>query len=507
LVTFTSQASGLKFEIVEQNQDTVLFSVTDGYLIPVSPTTATISSLSLVNFDILPDLTNKRVKITSAITPNNDGYFDILSYNIANNNITITSALTHINANQISVIGVLDGQELWNYTGTIDQVNNRLLIPYSTNAAQGQDVYVMFFNYENLRKAPTRLIGTTLDQSVNTGVMAITGTTIALAQNVIFTATSTGLQQNLQAALRTVLNLPSTAPIPSNISIARVVSAQKVITYAPGSNIVLKTLVNYDVLGTTIADNLYYADTMISNASLGPLDFVLPNTVNNNLTGASNNVPAVGDQIQITFYYITTNDSENLNYTRIGSLYTNKKFALINQIYVSSGFSASIATKFTATSFTKPSVGARYSIFYNYLAPKQNERILIQYNFNQLISTATFTIENTRPINADVLVRAAKLIQVNLTMNVVINANFLTTQKTVLQNLRNQLVSALTSTTLGNTITQTALINTAQGVQGIDQARILIFNVVGQPGQILTLTAQKDQYFQPNNITINIETL
>ena len=98
---------------------------------------------------------------------------------------------------------------------------------------------------------------------------------------------------------------------------------------------------------------------------------------------------------------------------------------------------------------------------------------------------------------------------VNLTMNVVIDPTVISagTQTTVLQNLRNQLVMALTSTTLGNTITQISLINTAQGVQGIDQARILIFNVVGQPGQVLTLTAQQDQYFQPNNIIINTETL
>jgi hypothetical protein len=510
LVSFTAQASGLSFEVVEINQDTVLFSVTDGYLTPVTPTTATLNSLS-VNFDSLADLTNKRVKITGAITPNNDGYFDIQSYDVSNNNITITINLNHITADQISVIRVLDGQELWGYNGTIDLTNNRLLIPQTPNAVLGDLVYTMFFNYDNLRMAPTRLIGTTLDQTVNTGIMSIVGTTIALAENIVFTATTTGLQQNLQAALSTVLGLNASTPIPSNIRIAKIVSAQKVTTYTPGSNIVLETLVNYDVINTTIANNLYYADTMISNASLdlGPLDFVLPNTANNTLTGATNNVPTVGDQIQITFYYTTDNVIENLNYTRIGSLYTNNRFALINQIYVSSGFKSSNATKFTATSFTKPSVGARYTVFYNYLAPQPDERILIQYNYNQLITTATFAIENSRPLNADVLVRAAILVQVNLTMNVVIDPTVIAagTQNTVLQNLNNQLVTALTSTTLGDTITQISLINIAQGIQGIDQARILIFNVVGQPGQVLTLTAQEDQYFQPNSIIINTEAI
>ena len=503
LVSITNQASGLHFEVVDLNADTVYFTVTDGYLTTVTPTTAVISSLSQT-FSSLPDLTNKRIKITGATAPNNDGYFDILSYNFNTNDITITSSLNHITKDQVSIIRVLDGQEIWNYSGTIDQTNNRLLIPVTPNAVVGNQVFTMFFNYQNLRKAPTRVIGTTQDQTVNTGIITVAGTSIALAQNIVFTATSAGLQQNLQSALAQVLGLSSTANIPSNVRIAKIVSLQKVETYAPGSNVVLKTLANYDVIGTSIANNLYYADTMLSNPALSGLEFFLPYTTTN-----SANLPAIGSQLQVTFYYTTDNDFENLQYTRIGTLYTNKKFALINQIYTSSGFGSSQTTKFTATSFTQPSVGARYTVFYNYLAPQQNERILIQYNYNQLITTATFTIEGVRPINADVLVRAAKIVLVNLTMNVVIDPTYVSagTSQTVLQNLQNAMTAALTANTLGTTISQISLINTAQGIAGCDRARILIFNVNGLPGQELTLTANQDQYFQPNTIIINTESI
>lgn len=505
LVSFANQASGLSFEIVDQNADIVHFTVTDGYLATVTPTTANISSMSQV-FSSLPDLTNKRVKITGATVPNNDGYFDIVSYNFNTNDITITSSLNHITKDQISVIRVLDGQELWNYSGTIDQANNRLLIPQTPNAVAGNQVFTMFFNYQNLRKAPTRIIGTTQDQTVNTGIITVAGTTIALAQNIVFTATTAGLQQNLQSALAQVLGLSSTANISSNIRIAKIVSLQKVLTYAPGSSVVLETLVNYDVIGTAIANNLYYADVMQSNPVLSGLEFVLPHTTKNTATA---NLPVVGSQLQVTFYYTIDNDKENLQYTRIGTLYTNKKFALINQIYTSSGFGSSQTTKFTATSFTQPSVGARYTVFYNYLAPQQNERILIQYNYNQLITTTTFTIEGSRPINADVLVRAAKVVLVNLTMNVVIDPSYVSagTSQTVLQNLQNAMTAALTANTLGTTISQISLINTAQGIAGCDRARILIFNVNGLPGQELTLTANQDQYFQPNTIIINTESI
>jgi hypothetical protein len=505
LISFTPQTSGLQFEVVEENSNTVLFNVFDGYLTPISPTQANLNSLT-VNFSGLPDLTNKKIKITNAINPNNDGYFDIVSYSLTTNNITITTFLDHITADQISVIRLLDGKDLWSYAGTIDHANNRLLIPKTPNAVVNDFVYVMFFNFSNLRKAPTRVVATIVDQVVNVGTISVSGTSMALAQDVIFTATSAGLHQNLQEALRKALNLSSTATIPSGIKIAKLVKAEKVVTFAPGSNIVIKTLASYDVIGTTISNNLYFSDLMLSNPTLSGVDFILPATANNTLTGSTNNLPAVGDNIRVTFYYTIDNDIENLSYTRIGTLYSNKKFALINKIYVNSGFQASQATKFTGTSFTKPTVGARYTVFYNYLSPKQNERILIQYNYNKLISDATFTIEGNRPINADVLVRAAKLIQINLSMNVVINASFLTTQTTVLQNLRNQLVSALTATKLGQTIDQITLINIAQGVQGIDRARILQFNLVGLPGQVLSITAKEDQYFQPNSITINTET-
>jgi uncharacterized phage protein gp47/JayE len=504
LVSFTAQTSGLSFEVIEQNSDNVLFSVTDGYLTPISPTQATVnSSISLAH---LPDLTNKRVKITGATTTNNDGYFDILSYDVATNNITITSYLNDITADQISVVRLLDGQEVWSYSGTIDIVNNRLLIPTTSNAAVGDLLFVMFFDIKNLRQAPTRIVGTIQDQVVNTGVITVAGTTMTLAQDIIFTATSTGLHLNLIQAIRTALNINSNVSIPTNIKIAKLVSLEKVTTYSQTSNIVLQILNTYDVKNTAITNNLYFADEMIANSTLPNLDFILPNTTNNSGTGVNNNLPTIGDTLRVTFYYTTDNDYENLSYTRIGTLYTNKKFALINKIYVSSGFNASQATKFTASSFTKPSLGARYTSFYDYLAPKENERIVIQYNFNDLISTATFAVEASRPINADVLVRAAKVVKLDLTMNVVILPTFLNTSTTVLQTLQSQLVAALTTTTLGGEIDQITLINIAQGVQGIARARILYFNVTGNVGQVLSVIAQEDQYFQANTITLNTET-
>lgn len=505
LINFTSQNSGLHFQVLEENSSQVLFNIIDGYLIPTSNNQALIGSLS-VNFATLPDLLNKQVRIIAPTTDNNLGFYEIFKYDPVLNEITIGLTLEHINKNQISVIRVLDGQEIWNYNGQIDLINNQLTISSTSKVNVGDAVFVLLFNFNNLREAPTRVIGTTVDQNTNIGVMTVNGTTIFLAQDVIFTATNTGLNLDLLQALQSELGLTSTGIIPSNIKVAKLVNLAKVNTFTLGSNIVLDTIVNYDVLNTTIANNLYYADTMIGDPSLTSTEFILPNTSNNILnTSTSPNLPTLGDQLQATFYYTVENDSENLSYTRLGSLYTNKKFALINKIFVSSGFGSSQSTKFTGSSFTKPSLGSRYTAFYNYLAPKENERILVQYNFNQLISDVTFTLENVRPINADVLAKVAQLVELDLTMNVVINPTFINSTATVLQNLRDQMVSALTSTALGQTIDQITLINIAQGVQGISRARILYFNKTGQPGQILTFTAQQNQFFESNNIILNTE--
>ena len=509
---FTNQPSSLQYSIIDPNTDIILFSVTDGYLVS-NGATATVSSYA-VNFATLPDLTNKKVKITGTgllgVTNDNiNGTYDILSYNQQTNTITITEVLNNITADQISVIRVADGTELWNYAGTIDVPNNRILFPTVPTASQGDYVYVIFFNFQNLRQGPTRLNSPITDQVTNIGTIVVNGTTLALAQDVVFTVTSTGLQQNVVQALQSSLGLLSSQTIPTNIYLAKVVKMEKVTTVSPTNPIVLDTITTYDVKGTTIQNNLFFTNTMLSNPTLSPVDFILPSTTNNtsNIDGV-NNIPTIGDQIRISFYYATTNDQENLAYTRIGTLYTNKKFALINKIYVASGFSSSQSTKFTATSFTQPALGARYNPTYNYTAPQQNERIVISYDYNQLITAVTFNLETARPVTADVLAKQATQVLLDLTMNVVIDPTVISngTQTTVLQNLHNSLNSALTTTELGQVIDQITLINVAQGISGIDRARILYFNVDGQTGSILTFQALNNQYFAPNNVVVNTET-
>lgn len=506
---FVAQAAALKFEVIEPNSDLVLYTVTDGYL-TVNTSSANIGSLTSGNMlaclAAIPDLISKKIRISLAIDPNNNGYYDVVSYNLLDDTITIRNIFDNIESDQISIIKISDGQELWNSTGIIQLSSNRVLLPINSTIHLGDAVFVNIFRYFNLRRSPTRLIGTIVDQIVNTGVISVQGTTLSKAENIIFTATKSGLTQNLLEAVKKAMGLATSASVPSNIKLAKLIKLEKVIPVSANSDEVLQVSATYDVTNTTIQSNLLYSDEMLCDSTLQNLEFILPSTQNNTLNLSTRNLPAIGDKLRVTFYYTTDNDSENFLYTRNGTLYTNKKFAFINKIMVSSGFRSSQSTRFTATSFTQPALGSRYKVFYNYTSPKQNERITIRYNYNKLVSDVTFNIESTRPINADVLVRGAKVVQVDLTMNVVISSDFTSSTTTVLQNLRNKLVTALTASQLGTVVDSVTLINVAQSVPGIARARILYFNKSGYSGQVLKIQAQEDEFFAPNNIIINTET-
>jgi len=500
----TAQASGINFSIIEPNTDIALFSVSDGYM-TVSSGIGTITSLA-TNFSSIHDMTHKKIKISQATDPNNNGIFDIVSYNSSTNLLTIKNVYDNLVPDQVSIIRLLDGKELWNYNGTIDVVNNKLLLESSAQASVNDYVYALKFNIDNLRKSSARIISNVVDQTVNSGVLNINGTSIVKATNVVFTATNTGLRLNLAEAVRKSLGLASTASIPSNIKLANLIKLEKVVTVSNNSNEVLQVLTTYDVKNTAIQNNLLYMNEMILNSSLSQLEFILPSTTNNTLNSDVINLPKIGDRLRATFYYTVDNDTESLSYTKNGQLYSNKTFALINKVYVASGFKTSQSTRVTLSSFNQPSLGSRYTVYYDYLAPKQNERISVRFNYNSLITNATFEIEKNRPINADVIVRSAKQVLLDLTLNIVLTDAYKNSATAVVQSVKDKLITAMTTNELGTIIDNPTLINVAQSVTGVARARIVYFNKTGVVGQVLSVQAQGDEYLAPNTIIINTET-
>ena len=502
--------TGLDFEIIEPNTNIVLFnglislSGSDGYLIPNTNNYQATFGSTTINFNI-PDIINKKVVIKNCGNTGNDGVYDILNYDTATNSLEITNNLKHINNNQISIIRILDGKEIFNSTSTINYSNNLALMSASTQVSIGDKVLVLIYNYDNLRQSPTRLSINISDQVNNPGTLTILGTTIFKAEDIVFTATKNGLQQNVSDAVRNALGLSSISPIPSNLKLVRIAKLEKVTTTTTGDNEVLSIDALYDLKNTQIKNNILYSNDFLQNSSLSDLDFILPDTINNTLDLEIHNLIKQGDKLRITFYYTLDSDSESLVYTRNGILYTNKKFTYVTKIFAASGFKSSLSTNIICANQTQPISTSRYKAFYDYLAPKPNERINVRFNYNKLISDVTFAIENSRPINADVLAKAAKLLQLDLTINVVIADKYKSQSTTVLQNLRDKLISTLTSTQLGVLIDIPTILSAAQSISGIDRARVIYFNTTGSLGSVSEIQAQEDEYFEPNNLIINTE--
>jgi baseplate J-like protein len=496
----------VSFTIFEPHTDIVIASGVDGYIIPNSPPSTALFGSPTVQFGNifnssgqLLDITSKKITISSSTFPNNINTYDILSFNSQTDELVIGNYFAEISSRQVSVIRILDGKELWSDAGTIDTVNNKLSFPVTTNASHLDEVIVFYYVPSNLRSTPTRVAVNVNDQVNNSGVLSFIGTTITKATDIVFTATATGLQQTTLGAFSQVLNLGNASTVPLNVKLIKIAKLEKVTTPTITSSEVLTTEVIYDTALSALQDTTFFDSEFVRKPNLGPIDFILPNTINN----IGTNEIKIGDRLRITFYYSTFGDTESLTFTRNGTLYTNKQFALIDKFYISSGFTSSQSAKITLANFNQPITGSRYTINYDYTAPKTNERITISYNYNQLISATTFNIETSRPINADVLVREAKELLIDLTMDIVVSNQPNVVPNLVLQNVKSTLISSINATSLGTTLDASNLINKAFSVAGVNAARIETFNLDGSPGQVLSLQAHNDQYFVANNIIIN----
>ena len=496
------QESGINFHIIDTTTGLSIGADTDGYLFNIidGGLTASFSS-DTFSFGSVQDLTGKQINLHNTVNENNMGQYSILGYNVATNAITIGVVVSNLTKNQVSIIRVKDGADLWSTsTCSINAASNLLELPSNTLAAIADEVVVMLFVSNVLHQAPTKLSITTSDQNNNTGKVVVSGLTLTKVASVIFSAIDNGLTQNLSAAITSFLGQNPSYKLPSNISLARVVQVQNVSVTT--GNIVLSTKVTYDVVGTQILNNVLYPNEMIANTSLSNVQFILPPTTNN-----TSNAPKIGDTLLITFYYMTDNDTDSVYFTRNGTQYTNKEFALLNQIYIASGFNTTQSAKFAFTYFTQPATGSAYTSYYNYLAPQPNERISVNYNYNQLIANVTFAIENTRPITADVLAKAAVELLVDATVNIVVSSAYKSSAAIVLQNVQNAITASINTNTLGAVLNSSDLIVAAQSVSGVERSRILAFNLDGQIGQVLTLQAQGNQYFAANTITVNPESI
>jgi len=404
---------------------------------------------------------------------------------------------SNIDLNQIFVMNLADASELSDPNITV--VGNILTFSDAVQETLigNEKVLVVYFSTASLKQSVTRLAVSLSDQINNEGVVTFTGTTITKAKDIIFTINDSGLVQDLGEALRTALSLTSNDTLSSRYGIIRVVKMERVEVIGAE---VTDVLTSYDVLGNQLRTALYYSNESITDQTLGGLKVRLPATTNN-----LNNLPNIGDKVRVTFYYMDPNDHEDLFFTRNGTVYGNKYFAQINKVAVSSGFTTISNALLTVSQTNQPAINSRYLITYNYTAPKLNERILVRYNYNRLIGDTTLTLETNRPINSDVLIKQASEIKINVTLAIVLKSEFNNAGTTVTQNVRDRLIVAINTNKLNDILDASDMVNVAGAVDGVDRVRVTAFNQEGKTGQVLSITAQRNQYFVANNVSVVLE--
>jgi hypothetical protein len=429
-----------------------------------------------------------------------------ISGNFSSNIITLPSGVTALAGTIVECTYIADIRQLLPATtiSTLPVMRNLNSFQNTANTSFGNQLTTHLYSYgttirKNLVLAPSRL-KLTIAGTISPGTMTVSGTTFQGIFDGVFVASANGLAHDLSSLIRQALGQNSNQTVPSNVSIVRLVKFEKVETTSDLQ--VLSVLTNYDITGYKMQSNDFAKDTALANTLLTPSQIELPSTLTN-----TENMPKIGDRFRVTFYISKTGDVESVPFSKSGTLYTDKIFAFVDTISVSNGFTstASQSATLSVAAQNQPVQGSRYTATYDYLAPKPNERITIQYNKNTVISDNTFQIERTRTIGADVLVKAAEPVLVDASLSVVVQSNFTNSSTVIKQNIQDAVVSALNAQSLGTIVDASDLVNTAYTISGVDRVRITHFNYANTVGNLLSITAEKNQYIQANNVEITIE--
>jgi hypothetical protein len=337
-----------------------------------------------------------------------------------------------------------------------------------------------------------------LDSIGSSGIISISGVTTKKVSDALVVATAgSGYELDLSSAIRADLGL---SYIPSTVKVIKLESFERV-------NVNIFNQVSsidnvYDMVNYKIKDNSYDLDASLKDMSLDYTKVVIPQT--------SGNVNArlnTGDVVRVTFYYVNTSDSESLYFSRNGTHVTNKTFQYINRISVGRGFvntAGDIIGKVVIKNFNQPINNTSYSVDYNYVAPKENERITITYNHNKIVNTATLAIEDVRPITADVLVKLAKAKEIDISLKIVLLPEYLLQTDVVEENAINAVTTFLNANSLGTTIDASDVINALYSVSGIDRVQIINFST-GSGSNVLSIVAGKNEYLKAKTVDITIE--
>lgn len=351
---------------------------------------------------------------------------------------------------------------------------------------------------ENKRRSPTNLI-TTVSGIPAPGTIRLVGTTINKVDGILTVLADDSL--DLAPLIRTAEGLSDTASVPSSIYVARAASVEEVTLTVSGA--VKSEDYAFDLTNYKLYNAKWDRAHARENHSLKPTAIRLAATTTNVA-----NPLLTGMELRVVFYYAKDNDYENLFFSRNGSAITSKRFgylASVNRISGMQDSAGTISGRAIIDSFNQPAANSAYETDYKYTAPKENERITINYEYNKLITDSATAIEEKRPITADVLTKAATEIEIDVTAVIIVSSAYSDKKETVKQNTADNITATLTANALGTTLDASDVATAAYNVAGVDRIRITRFNITNVPGTKLSIKAQKNQYLGPGIVAVTTE--
>jgi hypothetical protein len=143
---------------------------------------------------------------------------------------------------------------------------------------------------------------------------------------------------------------------------------------------------------------------------------------------------------------------------------------------------------------------------YNFTAPKEGERVTVQYNINKLVGDVTVAIESVRPITADILVKEAEELLVDVSGTLLINDDSINSADTIVQDVTSVVVNLLNTFKLGSVIDYSDIISAAAGITGVDSVDISLFNISGETGRKSFIKSLDNQTISPGTVLFSAVT-
>jgi len=343
-----------------------------------------------------------------------------------------------------------------------------------------------------VRFGPTQL-AVTMSNVLKPGKIKVSGVTLTRAVFEVDAGVAmSGFEVTLKSEIKDLLGL---SEIPDTVSIARVDRVSVLDSNGDPDE-------DYDTLGIAVLDNTYSIGNAIIDDDLYNHQFALPSTPHNSSISVSS-----GDTIRISVLIYNSDDIEELYFSKSGVAYTDKRFGRIDRIFVSSGFrtsSGNLSGSIGVKSFNQPQSGEIYFASYSFESPKEGERITVSYNMNKVIAEASRAIESVRPITADVLVKEAAELSLDVYGTVLINDNAISNATTVVENVANSVVSLLSTSKLGTIVDYSDIISVATAISGVDSVNISLFNESGEIGRKAFIKALDNQYISPGTIVFEV---